>query len=177
MEPLWSLLHLVPRIRRRAGDRPRKLALVVGQASEEMAVDVTSGRGDRDREDRAEQSVHGTAEDDDEEDDRRVELDGIPPDLRDEERVLELLDPEVEEEDGDERDRRDGRAADDRGDRADDRPDDREQLEEAGEDRKDDGEPGGDRVHEHAEDDKARQRREADGRPQEQLAADPPAQD
>ena len=72
-------------------DRER-LGLVRAQSAEEVAHDVAEGGRHGQGQDRPEQAGQRPADDDREDDDRRVELDGVALDLRDEEVVLDLLD-------------------------------------------------------------------------------------
>ena len=102
-----------------------------------------------------------------------MELDRVALDLGHEQVVLELLDPEIEQEGGDEALRSRGQADEDRRDRGDDRADERDELQEAGDEREQDGVAAEDRVDDDSPGPQADERGKTDGRAQDQLAADP----
>src|SRR6478736_6382006 len=159
-----------PDVRQR--DRER-LGLVRGEAAEEVPHDVTERGRDGQSQDRAQQPRQRPADDDREDDRRRVKLDGIALDLRHEDGVLDLLDEEVQEQGGDDRHRTDGRREQHRRYRRQDRTDDRDELEHAGDDRQEHGVPSEDRVDEVAQGDQSDERRDADCEAEQDLAADP----
>src|SRR5262245_51978503 len=92
----WSAIartHADRRQGRREGGR-----LLGREAPEEVLDDVPGGSREGQRQDRAGEARERPADDDREDDDRWVQLDGVALDVRDEERVLDLLDDEVERE-------------------------------------------------------------------------------
>jgi hypothetical protein len=109
-------------------------------------------------------------------DDRRVELDRVALDLRHEHVVLDLLDQRVQE-DGRDRGVDAGRQGEDHGRiAAMIGPDDRQQLEDAGDHREQDRETPEDGVDVKAQDLESDERRDPDDEPQEHLAAEPLAE-
>ncbi len=106
-----------------------------------------------------------------------MELNRVTLDLGHQDVVLELLNQGVQDERGDYRVETGSRGEEDRGNRGDDRPDDREQFQEAGGDGQEDCEPP-----EHGIDDGAQQQQSAECRhahrdPEDQLATHPLAED
>ena len=97
----------------------------------------------------------------------------IPLDLRHEEVVLELLDPEIQDERRRGRlDAGGGREQDGR-DRREDRPDDRQELEDAGQDGEQHGEPREDRIDRFTEDDQPDEGPDPHHQAEQELPADP----
>ena len=138
-----------------------------------MHVDIASGGRDRERENRPEYPADRRTKDQGEHDDARVEVRRIALDLRHEEVVLKLLDPEVEDE------RRGGRldagscCEQDGRDRSKDRPDDRQQLEDACDDREQDRKSHEDRVYRLPEYEQADERPDSHDQAEQELPADP----
>jgi hypothetical protein len=146
-------------------------------AAEGVDVEVAQGCGDRQGEDRAQESRDCPAQDEREDDHGGVELRGVALDLRNEEGVLDLLDREVEGERGDDPRQPGRRAEEDGRDRRDDGADDRQQLEYPGDHREQDRVAGEDRVHDGAEHEEADEGRRPDDEAEDQLAADPGPED
>ena len=143
----------------------------------EVAVDVPAGRRDGQRQDRAEQAADRAADDQREHHGARVQLDRLALDLGHEHVVLDLLDEHVQGEGRDDRLGAGGRREQHGRDCRDDRPDDRQQLEEAGDERQEQREPAEDRIDDGAEQQQAAERREADREAEDHLRPDPLAED
>src|SRR4051794_34722848 len=156
----------------RQRDRER-LRLVRGGASKQGTDNGGERGGDRQGEDRPEQPRKRPADDDREDDRSGVELDRIALDLRDEEIVLDLLDEEVEQQRGKDRHRPDGRRQQHRRHRRHDRPDDRHELEQAGDDGQQHRVAPEDRVDDVAQHDEPDERGDPDREAEKDLATDP----
>ena len=147
------------------------------QAVEPVSVKVSSGRDDGSRKDGPADAEQGAAHDERQDHDRRVELDRVTEHLRHQQVVLELLDRDVEQRGGRCGRERDRQADQDGRHGGDDRSDDGDELEEAGDQRQDERE-----LPEFAEADDREDRQADDGGQEDrcaeqQLAANPAAPD
>ncbi len=106
-----------------------------------------------------------------------MDLDRVALDLGHEDRVLDLLDREVEDEHRERGLGRDRNRHEERRDRRQDRADDRQQLEEAGQDGEEEREATEHGVNPPVQQEQAHERGEADRQPEDQLPAHPAAED